>query len=329
MKGSGPARILVIKLSALGNFALALGPFKAIREHHRGAVITLLTTEPYARFARASGYFDEVWVDSRPSLWRPWCWLKLARRLKAGRYDRVYDLQTSDRSNAYFRLFGRRRPEWSGIARGCTHPHRNPARGRMHAVERQAEQLAMAGVRNVPSADLSWVKADTKRFGLKPTFALLVPGGAPHRPAKRWPGERFAALSRWLKGQGLQPVLIGAAAERDVLRGIAEAVPGVLDLCGRTSFEEIIALARDAALAVGNDTGPMHLIAAAGCRSLVLFSADSDPARTAPRGPSVTVLRRPTLAALSAEDVIAALHPRRAFASLDMKTNRTKVRAPR
>ena len=57
----------------------------------------------------------------------------------------------------------------------------------------------------------------------------------------------------------------------------------------------------------GNLLGPMHLIAAAGCPSVVLFSQASDPALCAPRGRSVTVLRKPDLSALSLEDVLRAL----------------------
>ncbi|MEJ0067905.1 MAG: hypothetical protein WDO24_03255 [Pseudomonadota bacterium] len=50
-------------------------------------------------------------------------WWRLRRRLVAGRFERVYDLQTSTRSNRYFQLFPRRaRPQWSGIARGCSQP---------------------------------------------------------------------------------------------------------------------------------------------------------------------------------------------------------------
>ena len=62
-------------------------------------------------------------------------------------------------------------------------------------------------------------------------------------------------------------------------------------------------------LAVGNDTGPMHLIAAAGCPSLVLYSRESDPAKVAPRGSSVATLRRDTLAELSIAEVTGALPP--------------------
>jgi ADP-heptose:LPS heptosyltransferase len=66
-------------------------------------------------------------------------------------------------------------------------------------------------------------------------------------------------------------------------------------------------------MAIGNDTGPMHLLAAVGCPSLVLFSRDSDPARCVPRAPpdapTVRVLRRDDLATLAPDVVIADLMP--------------------
>ena len=52
------SRILVIKLGALGDIVLALGPFAAIRDAHRDARATLLTTAPYAELMRASPYFE-------------------------------------------------------------------------------------------------------------------------------------------------------------------------------------------------------------------------------------------------------------------------------
>ena len=59
-------RILVIKLSALGDFVQATGAMKAIRATHPGAHIVLLTTAPFVAMARATGWFDEVWSDGRP-----------------------------------------------------------------------------------------------------------------------------------------------------------------------------------------------------------------------------------------------------------------------
>lgn len=315
MASDGRQRILVIKLGALGDFALALGPFAAIRRHHGDARITLLTIPSLADLGRICGYFDEVWADNRPRVWDIPGWLALARRLNDGGFDRVYDLQTSDRSSFYFRLmsppFGRA-PEWSGIARGASHPHANPRRDFMHTVERQKEQLAMAGIADVPPPDLSWARADAARFGLHAPYVLLVPGSAPHRPDKRWPAEKFAELCAALIERGDQPVVLGAEAERAVIDRIRARVPDARDLCGLTSYGDIVGLARGAAGAVGNDTGPLHLIAAAGCRTVALFSDASDPSLCAPRGPSangVVVLRRQPLADLTADAVLAALAP--------------------
>lgn len=300
-------RQLVIKLSALGDMVLATGAFQAIRAHHAGDHVVLLTTSAYEGFARASGYFDEVWIDSRPPLWRVWQWLALGRRLRSGGFERVYDLQHTTRSHMYFRLFGPARPEWSGVAPGCSHPHANPRRDQMHTVEREAEQLAMAGIMAPPPPELSWLDGDISALDLPARYALLVPGGSAHRPEKRWPAARYGRAAVALAGQDICPVLIGAAPERAVLAAIAAACPQAIDLCGRTGLGAIAALARGAEAAIGNDTGPMHIIATAGCASLVLFSAASKPALTAPRGPQVTVLQRDSLADLEVEEVMAAL----------------------
>ena len=77
---SQPSRILVIKLSALGNVILSLGPFAAIRRHHADAHITLLTTEPYAAWLATAPWFDAVWTDGRHEWWNLPGWLRLRRR---------------------------------------------------------------------------------------------------------------------------------------------------------------------------------------------------------------------------------------------------------
>ncbi|MFO0996921.1 MAG: glycosyltransferase family 9 protein [Alphaproteobacteria bacterium] len=308
-------RILVIKLGALGDVVQATGPFAAIRRHHAGAHITLLTTKPFADFLRESGYFDEVWVDPRRPLWDLGALSGLRRRMRAAHFDRVYDLQTSGRSSFYFRLIGPGvRPEWSGIAQGCSHPHRNPGRDAMHTIERQAEQLADAGIASTPLPDVSWVHTESHRSDMARPYVLFVPGGSLHRPEKRWPAERYAELARRLSERGMETVLLGTANEGPVMERIRRCAPAVHDLTGRTSFADIVGLARDAAGAVGNDTGPMHLIAAAGCPSTVLFSNASDPGLCAPRAAKsaqpVTILRRPSLADLGVDEVDAALQLR-------------------
>jgi ADP-heptose:LPS heptosyltransferase len=305
----GYERILVIRLGALGDFVLSLGPMAAIRRHHATARITLLTTPPFASLARASPYCDEVWIDERAPWWKPWRALGLARRLQRGTFQRVYDLQTSARTARYWRAMGR--PEWSGHAVGASHAHADPERDALHTVERQKAQLKLAGIVDVPAADLSWVAVDVRRFGAKEPYVLFVPGGSAHRPKKRWPAEKYTALARIFVRLGIAPVLIGGEAEAPILAEIARHVPEGVNLCGKTSFEDIAMLARTALGAVGNDTGPMHLIAAAGAPSLVLFSDESDPDLCAPRpgaqGGRVAVLRKPDLVALSVSEVQTAL----------------------
>ena len=303
-------RILVIKLGALGDVVLAFAPFAAIRAHHPDAHLTLLTTAPFLGLASASPWFDAVALDTRPPFWNL-RGLRRLRRLLSG-FDLVYDLQTSGRSGRYHRLAGR--PPWSGIAPGCSLPDRDPDRDRLHTRRRQAGQLAQAGIPAVPDADLSWLSAQgaTAPASLQSTLppsarlALLAPGAAPHRPAKRWPVERFGALASRLAAAGMTPVVVGASIDAPLADAIRRVCPAALDLTGRTTLLELGRLASRAALAVGNDTGPMHLAAAMGCSCLVLFSAESDPALTAPvgrRDGQVRVLRVPDLSALDVATV--------------------------
>lgn len=311
--GGASQRILVIKLGALGDFVQALGPFAAIRAHHDAldpsgrAEITLLTTAPFQDLAARTGLFDTIWTDGRARGFT--ALLALVRRLSWARFTRVYDLQTSSRSSLYFHLLWPR-TQWSGIARGCSHPHANPDRDRMHTLDRQAEQLRHAGIAHVPAPDVTPLQGDIPAqtlIGDAGPYGLIVPGAAPTRPAKRWPAARFGAVARQWLDEGIRPVVLGSRAEAPLGAEIAAAAPGAVDLTGRTSLFDIVTLALTARRAVGNDTGPMHLIALAGTPSVVLFGADSDPALCAPRGPRVAVLAAEDISHHQPEDVAAAL----------------------
>jgi ADP-heptose:LPS heptosyltransferase len=303
-----PTRILVIKLGALGDIVQALGPAAAIRTHHATARIVLLTAAPFAEFLARAPYFDEVWIDERPGLANLRGLFRLRRRLLDGRFDRIYDLQTSSRSSFYYRLIGPgRRPEWSGIAIGCSHPHDNPQRDSLHTIDRQADQLRRAGIVSVPLPDLSWAAVDMTRFDLPERIMVLVPGGAAHRPEKRWKIERYAAIARFAAALGVVPVVIGGPGERGLGAAIASVCPEALDLTGRTELGDIVSLGQRALWAIGNDTGPMHLLVGAGAPATVLYSSASDPALTAPRGKRITILRRRNLDELAVEEVAATL----------------------
>jgi ADP-heptose:LPS heptosyltransferase len=300
-----PRRILVIRLSAFGDFIQAVGAFAAIRRRHAADRITLLTTRPFADFATKLGYFDEVMVDERPGPLALAGWLRLRRRFRKGGFDRVYDLQTSHRSGAYAWLLRPHPPDWSGIAWGCSHPHANRDRDRQHTIDKQAEQLLMAGVYPVPLPALPPFERALPEGLDTRDFVLLVPGSSPRHPEKRWPVERFAALARALEVAGHAPVVVGTAPEAPLAAAILDACPAAVDLVGRTDLSLLAALAQRASLTVGNDSGVCHLAAAADCPVIVLFAGSTDPARCAPRGRLVRIFAEPNPAGLAAQTVIA------------------------
>jgi ADP-heptose:LPS heptosyltransferase len=317
MARRGVEKILVVKLSALGDFVLALAAMKRIREAHRKAHITLLTTPPFEGLAKASPYFNTVRTDGRPETFGQW--MALRRQLREAGFDRVYDLQTSGHSNRLFQLLRPRPPAWSGVALGCALPHANPLRDSMHTLERQADQLMYAGIwpdaptapGTAPGPDLSWIwrnePADRAvAGGIRPRpYVMFVPGGSAHRPEKRWPVENYAELARILYARGYDVAIIGGVQETPLAHAIQRVVPRARDLTGRTDFSRIAVLGAKASLAVGNDTGPLHLAAAAGAPTVVLFSKASDPALTAPRG-RVVILQAERLSDLPVAKVAQA-----------------------
>jgi ADP-heptose:LPS heptosyltransferase len=311
-------KILVIKLGSLTAFVMALAAMERIRKAHPKARITLLTTPPFEGLARSCNYFNEVETDGNDVGLVPW--LALTRRIRDAKYDRIYDLENSNRTAMLFQFLRPFPPEWSGVAAGATLRHTNKNLGRMHILERQAEQLKVAGIwpdaplapGTAPGPDMSWILK--KSAVARPTpggnsprpFALLAPGGSLRQPEKRWPAERFAQLAGLLNAKGLDIIIIGGPAESAVARVIQKTVGQARDLTGRTDFAQIAVLAAKAALAVGNDTGPLHLIAAAGAPTIALYSGASDPLLTAPRG-HVAVIRSPELKDLPVSTVANAV----------------------
>lgn len=295
--------ILVIKLGALGDFIYALGPMAAIRRAHPHDRITLLTTKPFAALGRNCGYFDEVLIDEKPSMGNVAGWLRLRRQLNAGDYKRVYDLQNNDRTAIYLRLFSKR-PEWVGAARGASHRNADPMRSVGHAFHGHAQTLGLAGITDVTIDPLDWMKADLSALPLRAPYVLLVAGSSPQHPEKRWPVEHYRALAAKLLRNGYHPVLLGTQAEQDVNARIARGLDGVIDLTGRTGLTDLPALARGAAGAIGNDTGPIHILCVTGLPTLVLFcTRKSTIKKHGPQGAWVRAIESDDLASIGVQAV--------------------------
>lgn len=310
-------QVLVIQAGSIAEFVLSLAAMKRIRQAHPRARITLLTRPQFEALAKASPYFNHVQPEEAPV--GPGAWLALRGWIKRNHFDRIYDLESSGWSNALFHMLRPFPPVWSGAARGARLRHRNPRREDMHTLERQAEQLQVAGIwpdaptqgGDAPAPDLSWIlrRAPEPRpvagAAAPRPFVLMVPGGVENKPEKRWPLEHYGALGRWLRERGYDIVVIGGPQESNLARAIQKMVGNARDLTGRTDFAQIAVLGARAALAVGNNTGPMHLIAAAGAPTITVVAAASDALQTAPRG-HVAVLQAERLDQLSVETVASA-----------------------
>ncbi len=124
-------------------------------------------------------------------------------------------------------------------------------------------------------------------IGGRPAVALMP--GAAYGPAKQWPTAHFAELARELCRRGHEVWLLGAAGERELAAQIrAMAGEGVHDLCGRTTLVDTVDLLSATRAAVSNDSGLMHVAAAAGTHVVGLYGSSS-PHRTPPLGERTTI----------------------------------------
>lgn len=313
-------QILVIKLGALGDFIYAFGPMAAIRRAHPEARITLLTTAPFEKMARACPYFDEIWIDKKPKFYDLAGWISLRSRFNSAGFSRVYDLQNNDRTAIYLKLFSPK-PEWVGAAPGASHRNTSPERSLGHSFFGHKQTLGLAGIDDVTIDPLSWMKGSIDGFGLKAPYVLIIPGSSPMHPEKRWPFESYRTLCARLIRNGFQPVLIGTANEADVTARIARGFDEILDLTGKTTLFDLPSLARGAYGAIGNDTGPIHLTCVTGCPTVVLFcSGKSTVRKHGPQGAKVSAIERFDLSEITVPMVMDAFN---ALTTPDMVSSET------
>ena len=301
--GSGKAsRILVIKLSALGDMVHAMSAFQGIRRAHAEDEVVLLTRPPYRGLADACGCFDRIWTNGKPCWWRPWERIALNRQLRQAGFSRVYDLQWSSLSNRTYRALASTGLEWVGVAPGCSHFYAG-RRDHKHIETRQAEMLALASIDDLVPGDFGFLQGDRAAVP-SGDFALIAPGSAANRTVKRWPLESFIEICRRLVGLGLDPVIVGGAAEAEAIAQIRAACPEARHY--KTDLGTLAEFGRAARVAIGNDTGPIHLFAALGCPTFVLFGPEGIPEKNQPLGP-VQVLWEDSLDKIGVQDVFGAI----------------------
>lgn len=290
-------RVLIIQLGEVGEFVRALGAAKAVRDYHVGARITLLATDTVKALAEKCPYFDTVEIDGKPK--EPQAITQLIGRIRAAKYDVVYDLEGSSRTNSYFQGMRPWPPQWSGPASNASHAFVENARERMHPLDAYARQLEIAGlpIDGDVLPDLRWVRTalrDPPRlrpdyFGIRGPFVLMLPRGDAAARDRRWPEAKYVDLACRLARQGVTPVVLGGQEEREVGAAIAKGEPSVKNLVTRADLFQAVGLAERAAYVLGDDVDLMHVAAAAGAQCLTFLSTTSNPDRAAPRGPGGVV----------------------------------------
>jgi ADP-heptose:LPS heptosyltransferase len=264
--------ILVIKLGALGDVALSLPHIMKLAEAHADDHVTLLTAPAYADLA--AGLPLQVVSFGRKGFVEM---LRLMRWLLGQQFDVVYDLQGSLRSRVMTQLTQAEKRIGRGPAVAYTDASALPTAG-LHAFDRFNAVLMAGGVEAAlprPSLPVSKTAASRVADWLQQQGLAgekLVPlhaGSSRDWPAKRWPEVYFRALAASLEDRGLKVIWIGSKPELSLNSRLA-AHAGI-DATAVFRPAELVALAERAVFAVSNDSGPMHVLSAAGLPVYAFF----------------------------------------------------------
>ncbi len=294
-------RVLVMQTSFLGDSLLTLPLLRRIKEILPRARVSVLALPRNAEVFRGSPWADEVLVDDKRGanagplgLWRA------ARDLRARGFDLAVIPHRSLRSALAARLAGiPRRLGFSTSAGRFLLTDVAPFSWLTHDLERNLALTRALGGSAAPAPDEArYVTPPPAPESLRKTLAQagvaegdrlvgVHPGAA--WATKRWLPERFSELCRRLAADGFKPVIVGGPDDAGLGAEIARA-GGAADLTGRTDLGELSALMGLLSLFVTNDSGPMHLAAAAGVPVVAVFGATTRELGFFPYGPRHRVL---------------------------------------
>ena len=286
-----PNRILIVKLSSLGDLFHALPAVHCLREQLQAEIHWVTQTE----YAGLVGCFTDVSRTIAYNRRAPFHGFgALWRGLRAAQYDIVVDLQGLLKSALIARMArGDLRIGPSFAREGSTFLYTHLAgacqRDR-HAVDENMDIVRYLKLRPTCPVfpvrfPLSLLETPGPRIGLIP-FSRW--------PSKNWPAASFAdACRRLYPATGATFYLFGGPDDARGCAAIAAQLPpSAVNLAGKTSLVETGSILNRMNLVIGNDTGPMHMAAACGVPVLALFGP-TDPRRTGPYGTQHRVLQAP------------------------------------
>jgi heptosyltransferase I len=299
------ARILVVRLGAMGDILHALPAAASLKQSYPGSRLTWIVEPKWAPLLEDNPFVDRLVLLRRHT---PAGLLESWRALRAERYDFAVDFQGLIKSAlAAFaarpaRIFGFHRSQLRERAAAFFYSHTTVSRA-AHVVEKDLDLAAAAGattrLRTFP------LPAGRPEGALPPGDFVLASPLAGWR-SKQWPIEHYQALAARLESElGIPLVLDGP--------------PGSgLQRC--SSLPGLIHATRRAAAVVGVDSGPLHLAAALGKPGVAIYGP-TDPARNGPYGDSLRVLRSPAATTTykrgdSIDESMRAVSPAQVFEAL-------------
>ena len=275
-------RIVIVKLSSLGDLFHALPAVHALKTG-LGAEVDWVTQSEYADLVRCFTDVSDVIPFSR----RSWMtgFKEAGRVLRARRYDLAIDLQGLLKSALVMRLARAPRRIGPSFHREGSRWFYTEVAGRpdkqRHAVEEMMDVVRYLGLPDAgrefpvsfPSVPLG---SGRPRIGLLPVSRW---------PSKNWPPAGFVEVARRLQDTvGAAIYLLGGPGDVEVCRSIADQLNGDTQvLAGRTHMVQLGGILGGLDLLISNDSGPVHMAAAIGTPTLVVFGP-TDPARTGPYG---------------------------------------------
>ncbi|MFW6152146.1 MAG: glycosyltransferase family 9 protein [Verrucomicrobiota bacterium] len=275
-------KTLVVKLSSLGDLFHALPALNQLKEG-LDCEITWVTQKEYAGVVRCFKDVDKVIEFSRREPAKSGVFLN---ELRAERYDLVLDMQGLLKSAVITGFSrGRRkigpsfRRECSGIFYGEIAGRRNKER---HAVEENMDFVSHLGLEHKNNRFFPVEFPDVEISGTRPRVAILPRS---RWSTKNWPLEYYVQVAGYLQETLYATIFLsGADADRPACERIAQQLPReAVNVAGMHSLPEVGGFLARMDLLIANDSGPVHMAAAAGTPAAVPFGPTSAE-RTGPYG---------------------------------------------
>ena len=296
------SNILIIKLGSLGDVVQISGALRDIREHHKNAKITILTTSKYLNLFRNCPYVDDCLEDERLPRYNIFYLLRLKKIINSLNFTKVYDLQNSNRTN-FYKKFLFNINEWSSSKDIPENQYNNSV------LKRFDEQLRKSNIQThyTLKPDFSWAaeRAINYKLNTDKKYILFFPFCSKELFHKRWP--YFSELINLIKQNHPQYELVVAPGPDEIEEAKSFNIKIALNENLPLDFFELASLIKKSHLVIANDTGPAHMAAHLGARGFTLFGPHTTPEKVSIEREKFIALQTMDLKSLFADRVYALI----------------------